>query len=133
MFHDVHGLCYLASDIKHLGPLNSWSAFCFENFMSVLKKLVRKRGNPLKQLCNRPSEQEHDVEVWDSSESNHFFKTGHDTGLLIATCRSPQCKKTILANGITLSLLRIAERAAADLVMVLLLLYRTLPIIGLVH
>ncbi|KAL3214092.1 hypothetical protein MRX96_035018 [Rhipicephalus microplus] len=68
-----------------------------------MKKLVRKPGNPLDQLCNRLSEQDHNVEVKDSFESNHLFKAEHDTGPLIATCRGTQYKKVVQPKGIVLA------------------------------
>lgn len=33
--HSVHGLCNLASDVEHLGPLDAWSAFPFENHVDT--------------------------------------------------------------------------------------------------
>lgn len=70
--HNVHGLCHLASDVKHLGPLDTWSAFPFENFMSTLKRLLRKPGNPLEQLCNRLSERGNTLKVRNSDERESF-------------------------------------------------------------
>lgn len=100
--HNVHGLCHLASDVKHLGPLDTWSAFPFENFMSTLKRLLRKPGNPLEQLCNRLSERGNTLKVRNSDE-RESFKGEHDSGPLIAPCRGPQFKKVTLPKGIFLA------------------------------
>ncbi|XP_070385108.1 uncharacterized protein [Dermacentor albipictus] len=55
--HNVHGLIHLAEDVRNLGHLDSLSAFPFENFMQRLKRLHRKPGKALEQLCRRVSEE----------------------------------------------------------------------------
>ena len=35
--YNVHGLTHLAEDVKDFGPLDSNSAFSFENFLGQLK------------------------------------------------------------------------------------------------
>lgn len=54
--YNVHGLLHLVNDVKNFGPLDSFSAFNFENFMQKVKKLVRKSKNPLEQFYLRMSE-----------------------------------------------------------------------------
>ncbi|VEN37174.1 unnamed protein product [Callosobruchus maculatus] len=51
--HNVHGLLHLAEDVDHLGALDSFSAFPFENFLKTLKSLIRKHEKPLQQLHRR--------------------------------------------------------------------------------
>lgn len=51
--YNVHGLTHLAADVKKFGPLDSYSAFPFENFLGSLKKLVRKPQFPLEQVVRR--------------------------------------------------------------------------------
>lgn len=41
--HNVHGLVHLAQDVKRFGPLNEFSAFQFENYLQIVKNLVKKR------------------------------------------------------------------------------------------
>jgi len=55
--YNMHNLIHLAADAKRLGPLDSFSAFPFENFLFTLKKLLRKFDKPLQQICNRLDEQ----------------------------------------------------------------------------
>ena len=45
--YSVHGLLYMVEDVKIHGPLDSYSAFPFENVLERLKKLVRKPVYPL--------------------------------------------------------------------------------------
>ncbi|XP_066589579.1 uncharacterized protein [Prorops nasuta] len=54
--YNVHGLLHLADDFKRYGSLNSFSAFPFENNMSIFKKYCRKPVYPLQQLFNRFTE-----------------------------------------------------------------------------
>ena len=45
--YNMHGLVHLVQDAKQYGPLDNVSAFPFENYLSNLKKLVRKPHLPL--------------------------------------------------------------------------------------
>ena len=56
LVYNVHGLIHLAADVQNFGPLDSYSAFPFENFLGKLKKLVRKPNLPLQQVIHRLSE-----------------------------------------------------------------------------
>lgn len=55
--YNVHCLVHLANEAKKFGSLDSISAFPFENFLSKLKKMVRKPTFPLAQIIRRLSEQ----------------------------------------------------------------------------
>ncbi|KAJ8951701.1 hypothetical protein NQ314_007650 [Rhamnusium bicolor] len=54
--HNVHNLVHLAGDVSLYGKLDNFSAFPFENYMSQLKKMLRKREKPLQQVIKRISE-----------------------------------------------------------------------------
>lgn len=52
--HNVHSLLHLAEDVRNLNcPLDSYSAFKFENFLQYLKKLCRNNYRVLEQISNR--------------------------------------------------------------------------------
>ncbi|XP_072755742.1 uncharacterized protein [Anoplolepis gracilipes] len=51
--YNVHGLLHLTNDVRQLGPLDSFSAFPYENNMSVFRKYCRKPNFPLQQFANR--------------------------------------------------------------------------------
>ncbi|XP_048515587.1 uncharacterized protein LOC125502070 [Athalia rosae] len=53
IIYNVHNLVHLPEDVKLYGPLDSFSAFPFENHMQVIKKSLRKGSKPLAQLHNR--------------------------------------------------------------------------------
>ena len=55
--YNVHCLVHLAKDAKRYGSLEHISSFPFENFLSRLKRLVRKPDFPLQQVIRRLSEQ----------------------------------------------------------------------------
>lgn len=55
--YNVHCLVHLANEAKKFGSLDNISAFPFENFLSKLKKMVRKPTFPLAQIIRRLSEQ----------------------------------------------------------------------------
>ncbi|XP_075737303.1 uncharacterized protein LOC142776830 [Rhipicephalus microplus] len=100
--HNVHGLCHLADDVTHLGPLDSWSAFPFENHMSSLKRMLRKPDLPLEQLCNRLAEQAHRPLRHKKTESHVVFAAEHADGPLVAPCRGPEFKKVTLPGNVIL-------------------------------
>ncbi|XP_071639678.1 uncharacterized protein [Temnothorax longispinosus] len=54
--HNVHNLLHLADDAEKFGPLDNFSAFRFENYLSTIKKLIRKGDKPLQQIARRLTE-----------------------------------------------------------------------------
>lgn len=57
--HNVHNLLHLCSDVRTFGPVDNFSAFRFENFMTSIKQQLRKSEKPLQQLIKRYKETEH--------------------------------------------------------------------------
>lgn len=55
--YNVHGLVHLSGDAHMFGSLDNISAFPFENFLSKLKRMIRKPKFPLAQVVRRLSEQ----------------------------------------------------------------------------
>ncbi|KAF0746607.1 DUF4806 domain-containing protein [Aphis craccivora] len=53
---NVHGLLHLCDDYERHGSLNACSTFPFENFMKILKKMIRKHDKPLQQVVRRYTE-----------------------------------------------------------------------------
>jgi len=51
--YNVHALLHLVDDIAKLGPLDSFSAFLFENNMRVFKRYCRKPHLYLQQIARR--------------------------------------------------------------------------------
>ncbi|KYN14905.1 hypothetical protein ALC57_12880 [Trachymyrmex cornetzi] len=56
MSHNLHTLLHICSDVQKYGPVDNFSAFRFENYMSNIKKMIRKNEKPLQQLSRRYSE-----------------------------------------------------------------------------
>jgi len=54
--HNVHGLLHIVDDYRKFGFLDRCSCFPFENYMKVLKKMVRKHEKPLEQVIKRYNE-----------------------------------------------------------------------------
>jgi len=54
---NVHNLIHLPDDARNYGSLDNISAFCFENYLGKLTKLVRKPSKPLDQVVRRVLEQ----------------------------------------------------------------------------
>lgn len=58
MVYNVHSMLHIASHVLQYGSLNECSAFPFENYMQVFKKLIRQRRAPLVELVRRLKERE---------------------------------------------------------------------------
>ena len=56
--YNVHGLLHLTNDVRRLGNLDSYSAFPYENNMSIFSKFLRKPSLPLQQYSNRMRERQ---------------------------------------------------------------------------
>lgn len=56
--YNIHGLLHVYEDVKVFGNLNSYSGFCFENYLGQLKNLVQGGNRPLAQICRRLSERD---------------------------------------------------------------------------
>jgi hypothetical protein len=57
--YNVHSLIHLCQHVRRLGPVDSFSAFPFENYLGQLKKLLHSGNKPLQQVCRRLSERGH--------------------------------------------------------------------------
>lgn len=82
--HNVHNLLHLCNDVRKFGPLDAFSAYRFENFMSSIKKLLRKSEKPLEQLVRRYYEIEC-TEIPEKKipfESELFLGSQHSSGPL---------------------------------------------------
>lgn len=51
--YNVHHLLHLTDNINHLGILTNFSAYCFENKMQILKRLIKRPSKILQQLFNK--------------------------------------------------------------------------------
>lgn len=103
--HNVHSLVHLVHDVKIFGPLDNFSAFKFENYMQVIKKLIRKSDKPLQQVIRRCIEKEVNLHTSSNVLSNCILMhpqlmSLHCDGPLILNCNNPQYK-VVKYNGIT--------------------------------
>lgn len=69
--HNIHNLLHICSDVRIFGPLDNYSAFRFENFMTSIKRLLRKNEKSLQQLIRRYSEIENVHSAVSENNSNN--------------------------------------------------------------
>lgn len=50
---NIHNLCHVVSDVRRFGPLNTISAYPFENLIGQLKTEISKSYKPLEQIARR--------------------------------------------------------------------------------
>ncbi len=58
LVYNMHTLIHPAQDCRQFGPLDTISAFPFENYLDILKRLVRRPQNLIAQIVHRLSEKE---------------------------------------------------------------------------
>lgn len=85
MSHNLHTLLHISSDVRKYGPLDEFSAFRFESYMSNIKKMIRKNEKPLQQLANRYFELNNfNMPIKKQKSCNEIsFEKPHSTGPLI--------------------------------------------------
>jgi len=69
--HNIHNLLHLCNDVRQFGPLDNFSVFRFENYMTPIKKRLRKSEKPLQQLLKRYKEIENVTVSLKHNYSNH--------------------------------------------------------------
>ncbi|XP_065640085.1 uncharacterized protein LOC136071733 [Hydra vulgaris] len=58
--YNIHSLLHICDDVVfYNAPLDSLSAFPFENLLQQIKRLVRSKHNPISQICKRFNETNH--------------------------------------------------------------------------
>jgi len=85
LVYNVHSLIHLYDEAKQFGTLENISAFCFENYLQVLKKLVRTSNAPLIQISKRllelgqmkPQEMTMPKKVVKTTYPNNCYKLGN--------------------------------------------------------
>lgn len=97
---NIHALIHLFEDYDNYGSLDTVSCFKFENYMSNLKKMVRKNDKPLQQVVRRCEEHfKPNILVNNLVNENDFnqnFQLLHSDGPLIDGTSSPQYKILLL-------------------------------------
>jgi hypothetical protein len=51
--YNIHNLIHLSDDVMRFGHIYSFSAYPFENFLGIIKRLLRKSERPLQQIVKR--------------------------------------------------------------------------------
>nr|XP_054920975.1 uncharacterized protein LOC126518484 [Dermacentor andersoni] len=88
--YNVHCLIHLAEDVKFHGPVDTFSAFPFENNMRHIKKELRKHKKPLQQLRNRMLERLQLPHVFLEGPTDFELIRPQDTGPLPPDCTGPE-------------------------------------------
>lgn len=104
MAPNIHGLLYLVDDYDRFGPLDNCSTFSFENYMKVLKSMIRKPHKPLEQVIIRYNEGEKSTSNLKKkcniiNNNEGFLLRPHNKGPLINnSVTNPQFSTLILGN-----------------------------------
>lgn len=112
MSHNVHAVTHLAEDVRNFGPLDSFSAFKYENFMQTLKSFVRKPDRPLQQILKRYEESAGLDDNQLSVTPSFQVKYGHNNGPLPSGIDLAKWKQyeRVLCTGYLLNVKNMADR-----------------------
>lgn len=106
--YNVHNVIHLADDARKFGSLDKVSAFCFENFLGKLVKLIRKPNQPFQQLVRRLLERKEfgmQDYVSNTSDANSIELGGeHHNGYVPAGIGLCKQFKSILVNGVHIAI-----------------------------
>lgn len=91
--YNVHSLIHICQDVNLYGPLESYSCFCFENYLGKIKNLVRGNRCPLAQISNRLTEIENSNSCCDN---NRIIKPVE----ISLSSKTFYCKKLLTPNFI---------------------------------
>ena len=95
--YNVHGLMHLAQDCLRFGPIDSYSAYRFENHYGDMKRHLRKNDKPLQQFIKRMAEREKNnfrPEINDRLEDGQVqFRNRHFDGPLVENLRGYQFRE----------------------------------------
>lgn len=81
--YNADSLIHIVDDARKFVPLDSVSAFSYENYLRQLKKMVRRPQDPLSQIFRRLREKEQNIFVGNVKEKS-LFKKMHQGGPLPA-------------------------------------------------
>lgn len=114
---NVHNLLHLCDDVLLYGTLDNFSAFKFENYMSNIKRNIKKSRYPLQQIHNRIIEdrklihiektsnflsfQEDNILVCNEDEKTYYRKLTYKN-LTISLCQRNNC---VLLKNLTYMLI----------------------------
>ncbi len=98
----------MSDDARRFGSLDKVSAFCFENFLGQLVKLVRKPNQPLQQVIRRLLERKQlgmlDCDSNTHSNCNSKLNAEHYCGYVPAGIGPCKQFKSISINGVNISI-----------------------------
>jgi hypothetical protein len=87
LYINVHSLLHLAEQVRHFGCLDTCGAFPFENYLQVLKKMVRSGRSPIVQITKHLGEIENTFEInTDELEVDVFTKKPNNAYVLNHCC-----------------------------------------------
>lgn len=101
LVYNIHSIVHLAAEVRNHGHLDNISSFPFENYLGVIKRLIRKPSQPLHQLVRRISEQSSNYMCKDSSCS---LKKRHSNGPLPVQYSGASQFRQLLKGNMVISL-----------------------------
>lgn len=103
--YNVHILTHLEFEVQKYGPLDSFSAFPFENYLGCIKRLIRSPHKPLEQIYRRLKETNFCFNIPHSEQNDVCHYLEHNMGPVppnILNSTSKQFKK-LTYKAITLA------------------------------
>lgn len=98
--YNIHSLVHLAQDARKFGPLDSFSAFPFENFLGQMKKLLKSPSLPLQQIVRRISELQPASSTGPAPQVSCTLQRPHNEGPIPPDFRGRQYNKCVMINTV---------------------------------
>lgn len=86
MSHNIHNLLHICDDVKKYGELDNFSAFRFENYLSIIKRMIRTGNKPLEQIARRYSEMESSQNKQKKKDGELLLQQPHCSGPITQEC-----------------------------------------------
>ncbi|KAJ8671708.1 hypothetical protein QAD02_002967 [Eretmocerus hayati] len=96
--YNIHGLGHLATEAELHGPLDSFSASIYENFMRILKGFIKKPEKPLQQIFRNLKHQSRFVKLKKSETYPVYEESNNQSGTLPSKDFSNRFDKAIYSD-----------------------------------
>ncbi|KAK5638535.1 hypothetical protein RI129_012830 [Pyrocoelia pectoralis] len=98
LVYNVHTLTHLSEEANIYGPLDTVSAFPFENYLGEMKRFIRSPNKPLEQLCQRLKEA--NDEFINAKDLTLLYSIQHFDGPLIENYFNCKQYKKLFSNNL---------------------------------
>lgn len=98
LVYNVHNLVHIPDDVARYGSLDKFSAFCFENYLGLMKKMLRKPNCALSQIVNRMCEYTKSTLCVSQAGQYPILRQQHSQGPVLREWPNKQYKELVFED-----------------------------------